>query len=125
MEGPTKRRHCQRLFGHILSAVGERQYLLCFDDETEKECPSAALRVEKVVASLPPDILVPAPSNVVEAAEVQEADEEVVNQDEEQALPEAPELEEGKAAAEEASEELDEEVIVAADSNEQHSGMIG
>ena len=80
MDGPTKRRHHQRLFGHILSAVGERKYLVRFDDGTEKECPSAVLTVEKVVANLPPDIPVPAPSNTVEASEVQEADEEVIDQ---------------------------------------------
>jgi len=70
MEGPTKHRHRQRLFGHIISAVGDWKYLVRFDDGTEKECPSAVLRVEKVVANLPPDIQIPVPSNTVEAAEV-------------------------------------------------------
>lgn len=50
----------------------------------------------KVVANLPPDIPVPASSHTVETAEVQEADKEVVNQDEEEALPEASELEEAE-----------------------------
>jgi hypothetical protein len=119
MDGPTKRRHHQRLFGHILSAVGERKSLARFDDGTEKECPSAVLRVEKVVANLPPDIPVPAPSNTVEASEVQEADEE-------EALPESPELEEAEAAAEESGKEAEEEVVKATtNDNEQPSGMIG
>jgi hypothetical protein len=126
MDGPTKRRCRQRLFGHILSAVGERKYLVRFDDGTEKECPSAVQRVKKVVANLPPDIPVPTPSNTVEASEVQEADEEVVDQDEEEALPESPELEEAEAAAEEAGEEAEEEVIEATtNDNEQPSGVIG
>jgi hypothetical protein len=100
MEGPTKHRHRQRLFGHIISAVGEWKYLVRFDDGTEKECPSAVLRVEKVVANLPPDVQVPVPSNTVEAAEVQEAEDEIVDQDEEEALPEAPEVEEAEVTTE-------------------------
>ncbi len=124
MEGPTKRRHRQRLYGHITSAVGERRYLVHFDDGTEKECPSAVLRVEKVVANLPPDIQVPAPSNTAEAAEVQEAEDEIVDQDEEEALPEAPEGEEAEVTAELEGEEAAEEAAKAADES-QPSGMIG
>jgi hypothetical protein len=45
MEGPSKRHHYQRIFGHILSAVGERRNLVHFDDGTEKQCPSVVLRV--------------------------------------------------------------------------------
>ena len=44
-EGLTKQRHRHRLYGHIVTAVGERKYLVRFDDGTEKECPSAVLRV--------------------------------------------------------------------------------
>lgn len=125
MEGPTKRRRRQRLFGHIVSAVGERKYLVRFDDGTEKECPSAVLRVEKVVANLPPDVQVPVPSNTVEAAEVQEAEDEIVDQDEEEALPEAPEVEEAEVTAElEGGEVADEEAVEAANES-QPSGMIG
>ena len=105
MEGPTKWHHRQRIYGHIISAVGEQKYLVRFDDGTEKECPSAVLRVEKVVANLPPDVQVSIPSNVVEAAEVQEADDEVVDQNEEEALPEAPEVEEAEVTAELEGEE--------------------
>jgi hypothetical protein len=74
MEGPTNRRRRHRLYGHIVTAVGEWKYLVRFDDGIKKECPSAVLRVEKVVANLPPDIQVPVPSNAVEDAEVQEAE---------------------------------------------------
>ncbi len=44
------------------------------------------LRVEKVVANLPPDVQVPVPSSTVEAAEVQEAEDKIVDEDEEEAL---------------------------------------
>jgi hypothetical protein len=95
MEDPTKRRHHQRLFGHIISAVGERKYLVRFDDGTEKECPSAVLREERVAASLPPDVQVPITSTQVEAMEAitstqveameaEDVQEEIADQDERQ-----------------------------------------
>jgi hypothetical protein len=124
MGGPTKQCHCQRLYGHILSAVGELKYLVHFDDGTEKECPAEVLRVEKVVENLPPDIQLPALSNTVEAAEVQEADEEIVVQDEEEALTAAPEVGKAEVAAELKGEEVVEEVVEAAD-DPQPSRMIG
>ena len=55
-------------------------YLVLFDDGAEKECPSAELRVEKVITSQLPDVLMPVLSNTVEAPEVQDAEEEVVDQ---------------------------------------------
>lgn len=125
MEGPTKRRRRLRLFGTIVSAVGERKYLVRFDDGTEKECPSAILRVEKVVASLPPDMPLPAASNPIEAAELQDAAEEVVDQEEEEALPPAPEVDEAEVAAEEEAEEVEPTDETAAASDPQQSGMIG
>ena len=125
MEGPTKRRRRLRLFGTIVSAVGERKYLVRFDDGTEKECPSAILRVEKVVASLPPDMPLPNPSNPIEAAELQHAAEEVVDQEEEEALPPAPEVDEAEVAAEEEAEEVEPTDETAAASDPQQSGMIG
>jgi hypothetical protein len=67
MESPTKRHHHRWLFGHIVSFIGERKYLVQFDDGTEKECPAAVLRIEKVAASLPPDVQVPIASTHVEA----------------------------------------------------------
>jgi hypothetical protein len=126
MEGPTKRRRHQRLFGHIVSAIGERKYLVRFDDGTEKECPSAVLRVERVAASLPPDVQVPIASTQVEAMEAEDVQEEIADQDEEAELPDLPEVEDEEAAAEEQAgeeeaEEVVEEVAAAGDS----SGMIG
>ncbi len=85
------------------------------DDGTEKECPSTVLRMEKVATNVPPDIPVPVPSNTVKAAEVQEADDEIVDQDEEEALPEAPEVEEAEVTAELEGEEGAEEAVEAAD----------
>ncbi len=80
--------------------------------------------MEKVVANLPPDIQVPVPSNTVEAAEVQEADDEIMDQDEAEALPEAPEVEEAEVTAELEGEEGAEEAMEAADDS-QPLGMIG
>ncbi len=112
MEGPTKRHHHQRLYGHIVSAIGERKYLVRFDDGTEKECPSAVLRVERVAASLPPDVQVPIPSTQVEAMEAEEAQQEIADQDEEAELPDLPEVEDEEAAAEEQAGEEEAEAVV-------------
>jgi len=43
-----------------VKAVGERTYLVRFDDGTEKECPSAVLRVETAHTSLQTDVQLPA-----------------------------------------------------------------
>ena len=48
IEGLTKCRRHHRLYGHVISDVGERKYLVRFDDGSEKECSSALLRVEKM-----------------------------------------------------------------------------
>jgi hypothetical protein len=116
MEGPTKPCRRLRVFRHIVSAVGEQKYLVC--------CPFAVLRVEKIVANLPQCIQVPVSSNTVESAEAQEADDEIIDQDEEEALLEAPEVEEAEATAELEGEEGVEEAVEAADDS-QPSRMIG
>jgi hypothetical protein len=54
IEGPSKRCRRQRWFGHIIRAVGERKYLVRFDNGEERELPSAVLKVEHIVASTPP-----------------------------------------------------------------------
>jgi hypothetical protein len=92
--------------------------LVRFDDGTEKECSSAVLRAEKVIVSLQ----LPIPSNTVEAAEVQDAEEEVVDQDEEEALPPAPDVGDTEVAVEE-GEEASLAPETAADL--QPAGMIG
>ncbi len=43
IEGPTKRPHRHRLYGHVISAIGEWKYIVRFDDGSEKECSSALL----------------------------------------------------------------------------------
>jgi hypothetical protein len=45
--------------GNIVRAIGERTYLERVNDGTEKECPSAVLRVEKAQTSFPPDVQLP------------------------------------------------------------------
>jgi len=47
VDGPTKRRRRQRLYGYVISAIGEKKYLVKFDDGSEKECSSNILRVER------------------------------------------------------------------------------
>jgi len=94
IEGPTKRRRRQRLFGHIISAVGERKYLVRFDDGSEKECSSALLKVEKIHANVPPDIQMPTSSTLEHRLVLEEMEEEVVDQEEEEPLGASPEDEE-------------------------------
>jgi hypothetical protein len=86
IEGPTKRRCHQRLFGHIICAVGERKYLARFDDGSEKECSSALLKVEKMHANVPPDIQIPTETTLEHRLVLEETEEEVVDQEEEEPL---------------------------------------
>jgi hypothetical protein len=79
IEGPSKRRHCERWFGHVLRAVGEKKYLIRFDNGEEKEFPSAVLKVEHMIASLPPDVLLPHPVNAQEEAILENAVDEVAD----------------------------------------------
>jgi hypothetical protein len=65
--------------------MGERKYLVRFDDGSEKECSLAVLRVEKSHASLPPDL--PLPSDEVEhRAAVEDVQEVIADQEEEEPL---------------------------------------
>ncbi len=68
IEGPSKRCRRQCLFGHVIRAVGEKKYLVRFDNWEEKECSSNILKVESMAASLPPDVPLPVPQNVREEA---------------------------------------------------------
>jgi hypothetical protein len=88
IEGPTKRRRRQRLYGIIVGAIGEKRYMVRFDNGTEKECASGTLRVEKMHASLPPDVNLPvqAPNEPNPYVDVNEVEEEVVDQDENEPL---------------------------------------
>jgi hypothetical protein len=50
------------LYVKIVSAVGEKKYLVQFDNGLEQECASNSLRVERMNESLPPDVLPPIPT---------------------------------------------------------------
>jgi hypothetical protein len=67
------------------------------------------LRVERVAARLPPDVQLPVPATRVEALEAGDIQEEVADQDEEEVLLEAPEVEEEDIAAEEQAGEKEAE----------------
>jgi hypothetical protein len=68
-----------------VKAVGERTYLVRFDDGTEKECPSAVLRVEKSHTSLPPDVQLPA-AEVEHRVVEEEVQEGIIDQEEDEPL---------------------------------------
>ncbi len=48
---PTKKR--KRLFGHLIKAVGDKQYEVSFNNGLVKECSSYILSVTNIVASIP------------------------------------------------------------------------
>jgi len=70
--GPSKRRRPQRWFGHVIQAVGERRYMVRFDNGQEKELPSNVLKVESALASIPPDVPIPVVANVAQGSQMQE-----------------------------------------------------
>jgi hypothetical protein len=86
MHGPTKRHHHQRLYGHIISAAGEKKYLVRVDDGSEKEFSSALLRVEKIHASLPPDVNLLMPASNEHRVDVAEVGEEMADHEDEEPL---------------------------------------
>jgi hypothetical protein len=104
IQGPTKHCQHQRLFGHIISAVGEKKYLVRFDNGNEKECSSALiralLRVEKSHASLPPDVPVHVPENIQHRVDVADVEEEVADQEDEEPFAASPEDEDMEATLE-------------------------
>jgi hypothetical protein len=92
--GPTKHQHGHRLYGHIISAIGEWKYLVRFDNGSEKECSSALLRVEKMHMNVPPDIQLPIDSNLEHRFVLEELEIEVIDQEEEEPLGASPNEEE-------------------------------
>jgi hypothetical protein len=70
--GPAKRRQRQRWSGHVIHAVGERRYLIRFDNGQEKELPSNVLKVESAAASIPPDMPLPDQENIRRVSVVQD-----------------------------------------------------
>jgi hypothetical protein len=97
-EGPSaKRRPRQCWFGHVVRAVGEKRYLVRFDNGGEKELASSALKVESMVASIPPDVLAPLTRNIREEAVLETADKLLNDDDELEHLPDSqPEEEEAE-----------------------------
>ena len=83
-----KRRRRERLFGHIIAAVGEKRYLVRFDNGQEKECPSNILKVESSAASIPPDIPLPArQENLASVTAIMENEADVQDIEETEDLP--------------------------------------
>ncbi len=74
------------MFGQIVSAIGEKKYLVRFDKGVEKECSSNSLRVKRIHEALPPDVIPPPPSTTCEEMECQKVSEDIADQDEEEAL---------------------------------------
>jgi len=83
VEGPTKHRHQQRLYGNVVRAVGECRYLVQFDNGLKKECASAMLRVERPHTSLTPDLPLPT-SQIEHRWQDDEAQEVLMDQEEEE-----------------------------------------
>ncbi len=73
ISGQSKCRCHQRLFGNMIRAMGERCYLVHFDDGQETECSTKILKVESLSASFPLDIPVPAHDEVWVISAVEEA----------------------------------------------------
>jgi hypothetical protein len=111
VQGPSKRRRRQRWFGHIITAVGEKKYLVRFDNGEERELPSAVLKVEQATASIPPDIPIPTAANIREEALLENAIAEV-EQDSAEAedMPDARPEEEEQELEEEAANAVDDDV---------------
>jgi hypothetical protein len=111
IEGPSKRRRRQRWFGHVITAVGEKKYLVRFDNGEERELPSAVLKVEQATASIPPDILIPTAENVRDKATMENVIAEV-EQDagETEDVPDARPEEEEQELEEEATSTIEDDV---------------
>jgi hypothetical protein len=56
--------------------VGEQRYLVHFDNGVERELPSSVLKMEQMVVSLPPDIVIPIAQNAHEEAMLESAADE-------------------------------------------------
>jgi hypothetical protein len=111
VQGPSKRRRRQRWFGHIITAVGEKKYLVRFDNGEERELPSAVLKVEHAAASIPPDIPIPTAENIREEALLENAVAEIKQDSAEtEDMPDAWPEEEEQELEEEATGAVDDDV---------------
>jgi hypothetical protein len=89
-----------------MSAVGEKKYLVRFDNGVERECPSNSLSMENMHESLPPDVVPPPHLTNQEHIKEEQLDEAqaLADQDEEEPL----DVEEDEDAIEEEEEEEEE-----------------
>jgi hypothetical protein len=73
----------------VLRAIGEKCYLVRFDDGQEKECSSNILKVESSSASLPPDMPLPVREVTRDMSAVEEAagDPDVLDGEEVEDMP--------------------------------------
>jgi hypothetical protein len=104
ISGPSKRCRRHRLFGNMIRAIGERHYLVRFDDGQEKECSSNILKVETLSSSLHPDIPLPAHDMVWDTSAVEKAsgDPDLLDNEEVEDMPAIrPEEDDAEAANEE------------------------
>jgi len=116
----------------IVQAVGEKRYLVHFDNGEERELPSAVLKVEHMVASLPTDAVIPVTQNVHEEAMLESAPDELIQDAEEGKdmpvdTPEAEEVgeeEAGEANEEKVDEAVEEELPVEPDTNGRMPGQL-
>jgi hypothetical protein len=109
--GPSKRCRRERWFGHVITAVGEKKYLVWFDNGEEREFASAVLKVEHATASLPPDIPIPTAENVRNEAFMENAIAEVEQDSAEvEVMPGARPEEEEQEVEEEAASTVDDDV---------------
>jgi hypothetical protein len=111
--GLSKCRCCQRLFGHVIRAAGERCNLVRFDDGQEKECSSNILKVESLSASLPPDIPLPACNVIRDVSAVEEAagDPDVLDNEEVKDMPAIRPEEEDVETAEEEDNQVETDAV--------------
>jgi hypothetical protein len=76
-DSSKRRQLIERWFSYIVSSVGTNKYLVWFDNGEEKECASSLLKKERVTASVPPDILIPARQADENALAIDVVDENV------------------------------------------------
>ncbi len=84
IQGPTNHQRQQHSYGQVVSAVGEKKYLIWFDNGQEKECSSNSLRVEKINEAIPPDVIPSQPTTIHEEMELEEQVEDAADQEEEE-----------------------------------------
>jgi hypothetical protein len=102
-----------------------KKNLVRFDNGEERELPSAVLKVEHMVASLPPDQKIPTPQNVQEEAMLENAADELIDSEETEDMPvDSPDAEEAEEQLAEAEETEDQVVEEEPDTNGRMPGQL-